>query len=112
MPDDSTLGLEPFDPKKHKAVDVGRGGPSTELLATEFAPDGSVWNIPTLWWSKDGKPVVIDRIEDAVKVADEYERATGKRFPRFESIDHGILAAKKRSKKGGGGGGYLAAPLE
>lgn len=113
MADDMmTMGLEPFDPKKHKPVDVGRGGPSTELLATEYAPDGTIWNIPTLWWSKDGKPVPIDRIEDAVKVADEYERLTGKRFPRFDSIDAGIAAAKKRSKKGGATGNYLAAPIE
>jgi hypothetical protein len=113
MADDlMTMGLEPFNPKKHKAVDVGRGGPSTELLATEYAPDGSVWNIPTLWWDKEGRPVVIDRPDDAMRVADEYERATGTKFPRFKSIDHGIEAAKKRSKKGGGGSGFLAAPIE
>lgn len=112
MDDLSTMGLEPFDPKKHKQQDVGRGGPSTELLATEYAPDGSVWNIPTLWWSKEGKPIVVDRIDDAVKLADEYERATGKKFPRFQSIDDGIAAAKKRSKKGGANTGYIATPKE
>lgn len=112
MADTTRMGLEPFDPKKHKMRDVGRGGMSTELLATEYAPDGSVWNIPTLWWGKDGSPVMIDRIEDAVKLADEYERTTGKKFPRFKTIDEGIGAAKKRSKKGGASREYLAAPTE
>ena len=107
MPE-NTMGLEPFDPAKHKPTDVGRGGLSTELLMTEYAPDGHVWNIPSLWWTKEGKPLVVDRPEDAVSMAEEYERLTGKKFPRFKSIEEGIIAAKKRSKKGGASTGYLA----
>ena len=112
MDDSIKMGLEPFDPKKHKPTDVGKGGLSTEYLATEYAPDGSVWNIPTLWWTKEGKPMLLDRIEDAVAVADEYERKSGKRFPRFKSLDEGVAAAKKRSKAGGATHNFLAAPTK
>lgn len=94
------MGLEPFDPKKHKPTDIGLGGPSTEVSITENSPDGRVWNIPSLWWTKEGKPMLLPP-DQAVKVADEYERLSGKRFPRFSDIDTAVDAAKARSKKGG-----------
>lgn len=109
--DDFGMGLEPFDPKKHKPHDVGHGGPSTELLATEYGPDGMVWNIPTMWWTKEGKPMVLP-LPDAMRLAEEYEIKTKKKFPRFRSIDDGVNAAKGRSAQGGATRSYLAAPLE
>jgi hypothetical protein len=103
----TSLTLEPFDPKRHKPQDVGKGGLSTELLATEKAPDGKFWNIPTVWWDKEGKPLVVD-VEQAWELAREYEQKTGRRFPRFKSIDEGVKGAKKRSGAGGASQGSLA----
>ena len=102
-----TMGLEPFDPAKHKPVDIGKGGPSTELTITVDGPDGRVWNIPSLWWTKDGKPMELPENE-AIKMAVEHERLTGARFPRFSDIPTAVEAAQARSKKGGAAQGRLA----
>ena len=53
--------LIPFDPKKHKPVDAQSiglpnskpGQKATEYEATEIAPDGQVWNIPSVWFSAE-----------------------------------------------------------
>jgi len=94
------MGLMPFDPQKNKPQDIGKGGPSTEVLITEYDGEGRVWNIPSVWWDDEGRPLELDT-KNAVAVAKDYERQTGKMFPRFDSLEEGVRAAKKRSKKGG-----------
>lgn len=101
------LLLEPFDPKKHKPKDVGLGGPSTEYLATEEAPSGGFWNIPQIWYDRNGTPHLLDA-DAAWMMARDYEAATGKRFPRFETPGAGSFNAMNRSAQGGGALGLLA----
>jgi len=94
------MGLEPFDPKKHKPKDIGKGGLTTEYLITEYDSDGQVWNIPSVWWDDEGNPLEM-KPELAQQLAADHEKQTGKRFPRFKSLGDGVAAAKKRSKRGG-----------
>tara|TARA_R100000951_G_C2487581_1_gene133442 strand:+ start:64 stop:387 length:324 start_codon:yes stop_codon:yes gene_type:complete len=91
----------PFDPKKHKSIKIPGGKSATEYLASETSPEGKAWNIPQIWFdSETGKPRLFtgDKAWDA---AAAYERRTGKKFPRFNSIDEAVNAAKKRSSRGG-----------
>lgn len=97
------LNLEPFDPSKHKAQDVGLGGNSTEFLSTEYDRNGSPFNFPRIWFDIDGNPQVLDP-EEAYRQALVYERMTGKAFPRFSSIEDAISKAKSRSALGGASG--------
>ena len=99
--------LEPFDPSKHTEMDIGLGGPSTEYIATENAPDGGFWNIPTIWFDKGGKPLKLDNYNSAI-MAREYEDKTGKMFPRFKTPGAGSFAAMNRSAMGGANQGSLA----
>ena len=93
--------LEPFDPKKHKPIDTVGGMKSTEYLASEESPEGTAWNIPTIWFNKKTKKPVLRTGDDAWNTALEYEEETGKKFPRYKSIPEAVDAAKKRSSKGG-----------
>ena len=93
--------LEPFDPKKHKPIDTVGGMKSTEYLASEESPEGTAWNIPTIWFDKKTKEPVLRTGDDAWNTALEYEEKTGKKFPRYKSIPEAVDAAKKRSSKGG-----------
>ena len=99
--------LEPYDPSKHRPADIGMGGMSTEVLATEYDSQGVPMNFPTLWFTKDGQPVPLPP-NYALDLAIEYEKATGKQFPRFDSIDAGVNAASGRSNAGGAVKGLLA----
>jgi hypothetical protein len=107
--------LEPFDPAKHKPQDVGLGGPSTEYISTVDSPEGGVMNIPTIWWDAKGKPTLFDpknktQLKKAIQLSIEYEKETGKQFPRYgagayqEATDAAIL----RSNAGGATQGPLA----
>lgn len=100
--------FEPFDPSKHTPKDVGLGGPSTEYLITENAPDGGFWNIPSIWWDKKGNPTHIKDREQALALARHYEETTGKRFPRYGTPGAGSFAAMNRSAMGGASQGGLA----
>lgn len=101
------INLEPFDPAKHKPTDVGLGGPSTEYLMTEESPDAQFWNIPGIWWDANGKPVMADP-DQAWAFAEEYEKRTGRRFPRFNSPGAGSFSAMNRSAMGGAMNGKIA----
>lgn len=93
--------LIPFDPKKHKPIVAPNGMKTTERLASEESPDGKVWNIPTVWFdSETGKPKLLPASK-AWSAAASYESRTGKKFPRFDSIDAAVSAAKARSNRGG-----------
>jgi len=96
--------LEPFDPKKHTPQDVGLGGASTEYLATEYAPDGSVLNFPTIWWDESGSPKLFEGdkgVREALAQALMYEESMGRKFPRYTEPDVAVQAAKERSQSGG-----------
>ena len=97
----TTVELEPFDPKKHKPIDTVGGMKSTEYLVSEESPEGTAWNIPTIWFDKKTKEPVLRTGDDAWNTALEYEEKTGKKFPRYKSIPEAVDAAKKRSSKGG-----------
>jgi len=99
--------LRPFDPAKDKPKDVGFGGPSTEYLATAKSPDGGAWNYPQIWWTPDGKPIVLEG-DAAWNEAQRYEGKTGERFPRYDNILAAIEAAMHRSAMGGAGKKKLA----
>jgi hypothetical protein len=98
--------LIPFDSRIHKPQDVGFGGPSTEYLATENAPDGTVFNYPQVWWDETGNPVKIEG-QAGMEQALRYEQETGQNFPRFTGVDNAtairnaVEAAKLRSKMNG-----------
>jgi|TARA_R110000796_G_scaffold87035_1_gene188115 hypothetical protein len=95
------VDLVPFDPKKHKPISTVGGRTATEYLISETAPDGGAWNIPQIWFdSKTNKPKLLTG-DKAWNEAADYEKKTGKKFPRFESIDKAVEVAKKRSKGGG-----------
>jgi len=109
--------LRPFDYKKDTPKDVGLGGPSTEYLITLDSPDGGVWVIPSIWWDKKGKPTLLDpKVEGnqkkAFDLAKQYEKDTGKKFPRYDKGAYGQADnfAIKRSHEGGASSSYLAAP--
>ena len=114
--------LIPFDPKKHKPKDVGRGGPSSEVIITVDDPiTGEVMNIPSVYWDAKGEPTFFDTETDnvqtnrsnqnkAIKLALEYEEFTGKKFPRFapKAYQEAGNAARNRSNAGGATQGELA----
>ena len=93
--------LIPFDPKKHKAIDLPGGSKATEYTATAEAPDGGAWNIPQIWFnSKTGEPKLLTG-DAAWNAAKDYEDSSGRKFPRFTSISVAEKAAAGRSDKGG-----------
>lgn len=101
------FGYVPFDSTKHKPRDVGLGGPSTEYLATEYAPSGAAMNYPTIWWGPNGEPVLMDPSK-AYEMSMAYEGLTGRTFPRFPDISSAETAAMHRSAQGGADVGLLA----
>jgi len=104
-----TFGLEPFDPKKHKPQDLGLGGLSTEYLSTEADDDGIPFNFPTIWFKPNGEAMQVP-VETARMLSLDYEKATGKKFPRFERGNFGAGAerAMHRSAMNGAMQGLLA----
>jgi hypothetical protein len=93
--------LIPFDSKKHKPIKLPNGSGATEYLASETSPEGKAWNIPQIWFdSETGRPSFLSG-DKAWNEAASYEQRTGKKFPRFDSIDEAVESAKKRSKAGG-----------
>jgi len=97
----SGLGLRPFDPAQDVPQDMGLGGISTEYTVTNEAPDGGFWNIPSIWWTEDGKPSLVDT-DAAQAFAMEYEKRTGKKFSRYPDPGMASFFAMSRSANGGG----------
>ena len=100
--------LEPFDYRKHKPKDVGKGKPSTEILTGVGLPDGQEMIIPTVWWDEKGNPVLFENVEDAMSEALRYEKETGLQFPRYSTPEEATAFAIARSKAGGASKGLLA----
>jgi len=93
--------LIPFDPNKHKPIKLPGNRGATEYLVSETSPEGTAWNIPTIWFdSESNKPKLLTG-DKAWNAAAAYEKRSGKKFPRFDSIDIAVEAAKSRSSKGG-----------
>ena len=98
-------GYVPFNPSIHKPQDLGlgeKGQLSTEFVSTMDAPNGGVWNIPTVWFDEDGVGKHFDE-QTAGRLAYEYEKQRTKegQFPRFNDIDSAVKTAIERSKQGG-----------
>jgi hypothetical protein len=93
--------FEPFDPDKHTAIDLPGGRKATEYLASERSPEGQAWNIPQIWFDTEtGKPKFF-KGDMAWNAAQDYEKRTGNRFPRYDTIPDAVSAAKKMSASGG-----------
>ena len=103
----STFGLEPFNPQKHTPQDVGLGGLSTEYLETGEDDSGVPFNFPTIWFNADGNAVLVPA-ETARSLALDYEKVTGKKFPRYDTLGVGVEMAMHRSAAGGATKGLLA----
>jgi len=101
------FGLSPFDPKKNVPQDFGLGGMSTEYVSTDQDDKGNLLNYPTIWFSPDGTGNMLSP-EDGLQQAAAYEYATGKKFPRFNSIGNADTFAQHRSAMEGGMLGPLA----
>ena len=100
--------LVPFDPKKHKPVETVGGSKATEYLASERSPEGRAWNIPQIWFEeKTGKARFLSG-DRAWNAAEDYEKSTGRKFPRYDTIKDAVSAAKARSKGGGASKNPLA----
>jgi hypothetical protein len=93
--------VEPFDPEKHDPIQTAGQSTATEYTSTTESPDGDVWNIPQIWFSVETGEPVLKTGDDAWAAAYEYEKQTGKMFPRFNSIPEAESAAQSRSDQGG-----------
>jgi len=100
--------LIPFDTNLHVPQDVGLGGKSTEYLTSDYtrSSGSETTNYPRIWWDKNLQPHVLDE-SSAYDAHITYEGLTGKRSPRYTSMDLAIDAAKSRSASGGGESGSL-----
>lgn len=93
--------FEPFDPKKHKPIDLPGGRKATEYLASEESPEGKAWNIPQIWFNTKTGEAKFFTSDKAWNTAQDYEKRTGNKFPRYNSIPDAVSAAKKMSASGG-----------
>jgi len=82
------------------------GSMSTERTMT-FNIEGQEVLAPSLWMTPNG-PVDLSRNPDTiVRAIIEYERRTGKKFPRFKTPEEAKQFAIGRSQSGGRGAGEL-----
>ena len=104
---DKWMGAVPFDPKINKPIELPAGRIATEYTAT-IEVGGKYLVVPQIWF-KGNKPVYYDRGKDQLmSIVQQYEDATGKSFPRFDSIDAADKYAVERSKSGGASKTLLA----
>ena len=105
---DKWTGASPFDPTKDKPIELPDGRIATEYTST-IEIDGKFVNVPQIWFL-NGKPLFFDARDNRkldMMVA-SYERGTGKKFPRFDTEDEAVGAAKSRSLAGGASKSLLA----
>ena len=93
--------FEPFDPDKHTAIDLPGGRKATEYLASEKSPEGKAWNIPQIWFNTKTGEAKFFTSDKAWNTAQDYEKRTGNKFPRYNRISDAVSAAKKMSASGG-----------
>ena len=102
------LKFEPFNPKKHKPIQTVGRNYATEYTTSAKAPDGKVFTFPQIWFDvKTGESRYFGRDKGRAKAL-EYEKLTGKKFPRHDSFEEADEAAAKRSKTGGASKQLLA----
>jgi hypothetical protein len=82
------------------------GSHSTEITRTIQDDEGNWIVIPSLW-NDNGKYVELGERE-SVFASRDYERSSGKRFPRFSSLEEAEKFAVERSRSGGVGVSPLA----
>lgn len=92
--------LVPFDHRTMKPKDVGLGGPSTEYLATVFDSEGRPVNIPLIWWTPSGQPVLMNE-QNALSFFNDYESKANALAPRYSTIGQAVEFAMHRSALGG-----------
>lgn len=98
-------GLRPLEPSEFRKNKDG--SISTELLV-DYEIDGQHVVLPSLWMSQRG-PVDLTGDDDAIiNSAREYERRTGRKFPRFATSEGAQGFASARTQSGGVAIGPLA----
>lgn len=101
--------LRPFNPGERR--DNSDGTYSTEISTTWQLPDGKWVNVPSLWMGPDGPKQFDAGDEDGILGAmQRWEAKSGKPFPRFDSEQQAVDAAKARSAAGGAAAGLPASP--
>ena len=83
------------------------GSYSTEITMTERDATGMFFNFPSLYMTRDGIKQFKDPGE-AMDKALEYEKQSGKKFPRYRDLEAALKAAEARTSKGGTRQGALA----
>lgn len=97
----SELKFEPFNSSKHKPISTVGGSSATEYTATEQDPSGKFFNFPQIWFEVSTKKARLFSGERGMEKALEYESLTGKKFPRYNTVEEAVAAAEKRSRQGG-----------
>lgn len=95
-------GPRPFDPARDKPIKVNEDDLMTERLISVAAPDGGTWAIPTVWFNSSGEHMEFDA-KTAMFAAERYEQSTGKKFPRFTSVEEAEAFIRNRSSKSSAG---------
>ncbi|YP_010115339.1 DarB-like antirestriction [Sinorhizobium phage PBC5] len=101
---DEDGGLRPFNAEERRPN--SDGSYSTEISTTWQLPDGKWVNVPSLWMGKDGpKQFNADDEAGILGSMQRFEEQNGQKFPRFDSEQEAVAAAKTRSAAGGAGAG-------
>jgi hypothetical protein len=80
----------------------------TEYTMTIKDPSGKFVLVPSIYMNQNNKPVRFTNESQALKAAMDYEKSSGKKFPRFTTPEEAGKFAQKRSRSGGVKTGPLA----
>lgn len=80
----------------------------TEYTMTVKDPSGEFVLVPSIYMNQNNKPVRFTKESQALKAAKNYEKNSGKKFPRFKTPEEAGKFAEKRSRSGGVQKGPLA----
>ena len=104
-PQQNVLGLRPLEPGEFRKNQDG--SQSTELSRHMPLPDGTWIMVPSLWMGPSG-PVEIGDEDALLRLALEYERETGRTFPRWATKEEALSDPGYRSRQGGIAAGPMA----
>lgn len=95
--------LRPYDPAIDKPRQNSDGSQSTEISRTVQTGEGEFANVPSLWFGDGVGPQDFgSETDDQLALrATNYEAKSGKKFPRFKTVDEAVTVAKARSDAGG-----------
>lgn len=99
-----STGLRPLELGEIRASEAG---PPNSELAISVEVDGQEMVLPTLWMGPAGV-VEFPDTDSALQAALNYEGRTGKRFPRFDTVEEATAFSEGRSARGGVSTGPLA----